>query len=416
MPYMTMGCNGLGNTRYTDFWGWNGSTWVLQSGPGAPINPVPRALAAALYDPGKDEILTWSGLTGTGTAGFISTNYVYAWNPPARQWRGTLPGVRPGARGGFGWTYVPGPGKPVSVLFGGADTVPTLFGGTYVWDSAANTFTAQTGTGPSARGGTNMVYDSLRGQVVLFGGTTTLNQTTTNVTNMGVDYNDTWIGTWDGKNFTWTNAIPNGAADGPPARSWASMAFDGQYVWMTGGMTDGDEKAQQAPGTTSHFFNDVWRWDGTSWTQVIPATGPAGLAAMAMIFDPDHGPGGAGQLLLFGGNFMTGTGNGTVNPNSNTWVWDVAQPGTLNVVSYTTHSGTIQDLPAAAFTVYGPCTTADAVPCTRNPVKAGPSYSAVAEPGFYSVTFTAVTGFTTPATQNLMLDSGGSIAFSANWK
>jgi hypothetical protein len=262
-----------------------------------------------------------------------------------------------------------------------------------------------------------MVYDSLRGQVVLFGGTTTLNQTTTNITTLGVDYNDTWIGTWDGNNFTWRNAIPNGEAGSPPARSWASMAFDGQYVWMTGGMSNGDEKAQQAPGTTAQFFNDVWRWDGASWTKFVPPTGPAGLAAMAMAFDPDHGtsgPGGAGQLLLFGGNFMTGTG--TVNPTANTWVWDVAQPGTLNVVTYTTHSGTIEDMPGASFTVYGPCTSADAVPCTMNPVKATDSYSTGADPGFYSVTFTAVAGYTTPATQNIMLNSGGTITFSANWR
>jgi hypothetical protein len=140
---------------------------------------------------------------------------------------------------------------------------------------------------------------------------------------------------------------------------------------------------------------------------------------MAMAFDPGHGtsgPGGAGQLLLFGGNFMTGTGNGTVNPNANTWVWDVAQPGTVNVVTYTTHSGTIQDLPAASFTVSGPCTSADAVPCKKNPVKATQAYSASADPGFYSVTFTAVSGYTTPATQNIMLNPGETITFSANWR
>jgi hypothetical protein len=265
-----------------------------------------------------------------------------------------------------------------------------------------------------------MVYDSLRGQVVMFGGTTTLNQTTTNVTSNGVDLNDTWIGTWNGSTFTWTNAIPNGAAGSPPPRSWHSMAFDGQYVWMTGGMVNGDEKAQQNPNFTATFLNDMWRWDGASWTQVTVPTGPAGLAAMAMVFDPDHGtggPNGTGQLVLFGGNYMTGTGNGTINPNGNTWVWDVAQPGTVNVVTYTTHSGTIQDLPGASFTVYGPCTSADASPCTKNPVKGSASYTLTgAQPGFYSVTYTAVTGYTTPGTQNIMLNSGGTITFSANWK
>lgn len=305
-------------------------------------------------------------------------------------------------------------------MFGGGDILPTVYNNTYVWDSATNIFTAQSGGGnPPARGGTAMVYDAARGQLVVFGGTTTLNQTTTNVTLVGIDYSDTWIGRWDGNAVTWTNAVPNGAAGNPPARSWHSMAFDGQYVWMTGGMAKGDEKAQQQPGQTAQFFNDLWRWDGAAWNQVIPATGPVALSAMAMIFDPDHGttgPYGAGQLLLFGGNYMTGTGNGTVNATSNTWVWDVAQPGTVNVSTYTTRSGIIETVPDATFTVFGPCNLADAAPCTKNPVAGGPIYSAANQPpGFYSVIYNPVPGYNTPGTQNIMLNPGGAITFSANY-
>jgi hypothetical protein len=435
--FMTMGCNGLGNTRYNDFWVWNGATWISRAVAGAPINPVPRALAGTVYDPVADAILTWSGATGTGNTATVNNNYVYSWSPGSSLWAGMLPGVRPNTRIGYGWSYVPGPGTPVTVMFGGGDILPNVYSDTFVWDSAAGTYTAQSGTGPSARGGVNMIYDSVRGQVVLFGGTTSLNQTTTNVTTAGVDDNDTWIGTWDGKNFTWTNAIPNGASGSPRARSWHSMAFDGQYVWMTGGMAKGDEKAQQVPGKTADFFNDLWRWDGARWTEVTPATGPEKLAAMAMAFDPNHGssgPGGTGQMVLFGGNYITGTGNGTVNANSSTWVWDVAQPGTIRVSTYTTQSGTIQDMPEATFTVFGPCTLADASPCKKKPVDGGPAYSeAGLEPGFYSVAFNAVPGYNTPygtaadpsatppaatsdtGTENIMLGSGGAITFSANY-
>lgn len=89
--YLTMGCNGLGNTRYTDFWSWNGSRWIPEPVPGAPMNPVPRALAQTAYDPSKGAILTWSGATGTGTGGTVNTNYVYSWHPAKREWGGIYP-------------------------------------------------------------------------------------------------------------------------------------------------------------------------------------------------------------------------------------------------------------------------------------------------------------------------------------
>jgi hypothetical protein len=158
---------------------------------------------------------------------------------------------------------------------------------------------------------------------------------------------------------------------------------------------------------------------------------------MAMEFDANRGtsgPGGIGQMVLFGGNYMTGTGNGTVNANASTWVWDAPQSGTVNVSTYTTQPGMIQNVPGAAFTVYGPCTLADASPCTKNPVVGGPAYSAAGlQPGFYSVSFNSVPGYNTPygtaanptaatptatsatGTQNIMLNSGGSITFSANY-
>jgi hypothetical protein len=63
-------------------------------------------------------------------------------------------------------------------------------------------------------------------------------------------------------------------------------------------------------GGYTHDFQypqDTWSWDGTTWTQLQPATAPPGRAGQAMAT--------GSQLVLFGGY----TGSGYLN---DTWVWD----------------------------------------------------------------------------------------------
>ena len=68
----------------------------------------------------------------------------------------------------------------------------------------------------------------------------------------------------------------------PPGRQAAAMAYDPEMrkVVMFGG------------GTISTPLNDTWAWDGKGWTDLHPATTPAGSAA-SMVYDTaDH------QLVL----------------------------------------------------------------------------------------------------------------------
>jgi hypothetical protein len=133
-----------------------------------------------------------------------------------------------------------------------------------------------------------MAYDSALGNMVLFGG----------IAYSGDLLNDTW--TWDGT--TWTQQSP---ATSPSGGSGASMAYDagtGQLV-LFGGY---DPPGLGGPG----FLNDTWTWDGTTWTQLHPATSPPARAFASMAYDA-----GTGQLVLFGGG-ITGTGL------EDTWTWD----------------------------------------------------------------------------------------------
>ena len=215
-----------------------------------------------------------------------------------------------------------------TVLFGGNGL--GMIGDTWLWDGSNWKMASQ--TGPSAREAHSMAYDSVRHQIVLFGGfdgTTALN--------------DTWV--WDG--FKWTQKFPQ---TNPPARSAFGMAYDSahQQVVLFGGevgfnvlndtwVWDGSNWMEKSPKTSpsaraifamaydsAHgqtvlfagfpngpvYLSDTWVWDGSDWTQESPKTSPPLRAGHAMAFDSD-----SGQVLLFGGS------TGTANLND-TWVWD----------------------------------------------------------------------------------------------
>src|SRR5579871_3784963 len=98
-------------------------------------------------------------------------------------------------------------------------------------------------TGPSPRFEAGMVYDSVRGVDVLFGGADTSNT-----------FGDTWV--WNGA--TWT-----ARAGGPGARTLPAMAFDSARgrVVLFGGDNGQD-------------LGDTWEFDGNTWTHMA-STGPS---------------------------------------------------------------------------------------------------------------------------------------------
>jgi hypothetical protein len=107
--------------------------------------------------------------------------------------------------------------------------------------------------------------------------------------------------TWNWDGTTWTQLSP---ATSPPARGSASLAFDsatGQMILFGG-------------NDFSTFFGDTWSWNGTTWTQLTPATSPSGRSEASMAFDPA-----TGQLILFGGLGSSGVLNETWNWNGTTW-------------------------------------------------------------------------------------------------
>jgi hypothetical protein len=129
-------------------------------------------------------------------------------------------------------------------LFGGLNQAGQLLGDTWIWHDSV--WTKIDSTGPAPRADFVLAYDSYRQRVVLFGG-------------VGLDslYGDTW---------EWNNETgwELKATNGPSPRVFAGMAYNG-YGNPSCVLYAGQSGIQN--------FDDVWIWDGQTWTQA-QITGP----------------------------------------------------------------------------------------------------------------------------------------------
>ena len=117
---------------------------------------------------------------------------------------------------------------------------------------------------------------------------------------------------------TWTEQNP---ATSPPARSFASMAFDPATGTMV--LFGGDG--------SSGLLADTWTWNGTTWTKQSPTTSPSARYGASMAYDPA-----TGSMVLFGGY-----GNG--GALSDTWTWQelATTPGAPTGLSATPGNGQV---------------------------------------------------------------------------
>ncbi|MBN1322110.1 MAG: hypothetical protein JXA87_14860 [Thermoleophilia bacterium] len=253
-------------------------------------------------DPSSNKMVLFGG--GTGVS---DLNDTWAYNPAVNNWSELSPsGALPPARSSHAMTCDPVNGR--LILFGGNGDEWTLFGDTWAYDLAANTWAELEPADPlpSARIWHTMIYDPGSGKVVMFGGMTgEVVGVMPNVPFGDESLNDTW--TYDPVANTWTELEPGGAV--PAARGFQAMVYDPstQKIILFGG------------GTATALFNDTWAYDpaANTWTYLDPAGAlPAARGSHAMAYDPT-----TRRIILFGGATLTDRFNDTwaYDPAANTW-------------------------------------------------------------------------------------------------
>jgi hypothetical protein len=142
---------------------------------------------------------------------------------------------------------------------------------------------------PVSRRFSSMVYDEQNKKMVLYGGFD------------GTNYlRDTW--TWNGT--AWTHLDRKNS---PPARMLGTMFYDPiqKKVMLLGGIgrPTRDDRIVR--------YDDMWSFNGTSWTQLTPATKPPARYGARAKFDPA-----TGKVLLFGGK------SAEEKYLDDQWLWD----------------------------------------------------------------------------------------------
>ena len=281
-----------------DTWTWDGANWT-QNHPAQSVPP--RSNSAMAYDSLHSQMVLFGG----DAPGNVVESDTWLWD--GSNWTQSQQ-TGPSARALHAMAFDSQHGQVV--LFGGVSASNGLpLNDTWLWDGSSWTL-AHPQFSPPPRFGVSMAYDSTHGQVVLFGGN-----------NVSTNLGDTWI--WDGAN--WKEITPRNS---PPARSYHEMVYDSahdQIVLFGGGISN---NAQLNAGV----LNDTWLWDGSNWTQAMPANSPPARNRFGMAFDAGHA-----QVILFGGR------DGGSNFLGDTWTWSggpaVTPPPSPTITSVESASG-----------------------------------------------------------------------------
>ncbi len=317
---VVMWCADQGSTAFDHRLVWTGDAWEgapfggppYAGGGGEAILPVYNPVFGE-FDVQTDDRAMWSGTEGNWTQrmmGYAEMGHVINYDPIRDQYSsivmvssfpttvnetivterhpwgfashraGSAPG---GWRGGSQIAFHNGAAHAVS-LGGIADSwegTTYYHNDTALWDGTS-WVSSYPSPSPGGRAGCDLVYDSARGRVVLFGGW---------ITSAG--YADTWE--WDGT--AWTRVLPTG-----PEGLASRLAYDSVRgkVLLYGAPSYGTSRLE------------TWEYDGASWT-LLNSAGPRVTDGASIAYDA-----GLNRVLLFGGKPATG-GSGNYDQ---TFTWE----------------------------------------------------------------------------------------------
>jgi hypothetical protein len=259
-----------GTPSKTDTWAWDGTTWTLltQQGPA-------EFGAGFAFDSDRGVAVLHGGFGSPPWPGGTRPTLGDTWEWNGQTWVQITTNLGPGMRAGSAMAYDP-QHKRVLLHGGVRDlTGNTILSDTWAWDGSS--WQAITNANGPLRVQHQMVYDAKRQVMVLFGGFGPVG--------MGP------VDTWEFDGTQWHQVATNGP---PGARQFPLLAYDPmrETVILYGG-------GQYYPygGPTDKYFDDVWQWNGSAWSEITPpGTQPPAVQAGAGAFDSRRG-----RLVRLGG-------------------------------------------------------------------------------------------------------------------
>ena len=268
-------------TERDHVWRWSGSGWDLVASSG----PPGRNNGAAAFDARRSMAVVAGGARrAAGSSAFEVI--AETWLGSDAGWQ-RMTGAEFDARDHHSMVY--DERRQAVLMFGGIPADRSAAWPSETWQLDEAGWRRIATEGPAGRARTAMVYDSKRGQVVLFGG-------------VGAApapgqpqpfFNDTWIL----EDASWRQV----ATEGPRPRYAHGMVFDeGAGVVL---LYSGAAAHKNAP------LNDMWQWDGAKWTEIrLSGATPGYRYQPVMIYDRRRG-----KTVLHGG--IEGS-------MGDTWEWD----------------------------------------------------------------------------------------------
>ncbi len=241
-------------TPPAETWTWDGANWVQLS---LTTQPSSRSLAAMVYDPMRQRLVLFGGMT---VGSFNRLNDT--WEFDGSTWTRIVTAASPPIRASPGMAY--DAQRQRVVLFGGTTSVDT-------WEYDGTSWTQRAPPlSPVARAAPAMAFDVTNGVSVLFSG---FDPSPTMAA-----LNDTWA--WDGT--SWRRQTTPVA---PPARTGHALVAQQDGLLLFGGST-----------STAVYAADTWLWNGLGWNARVPGTAPTARYLHGMAFDSVRG-----RVVMFGG-------------------------------------------------------------------------------------------------------------------
>jgi hypothetical protein len=235
-----------------DTWEFDGTTWTKVGTDGQAQAGKPMLV----YDAARKQTI----LLGVKTD---NTTVMYGYDAPTHAWTEIKPEKLPTCVNEAAMVYESRSGK--TLVIGGVCSITTPSSDqTWEWDGT-NWTEVDVTNDPSRASGYALAYDSLRNEVIIFGGTTIFAQAPRSTT---MKYSDL---VW---RFVFTFARPS-------PRSLASFTSDSKNgnVWMFGGLNE----------FSTSYVDEMWGYRNGVWFPQSSADMPGACAAPMSAYDKDRG-------------------------------------------------------------------------------------------------------------------------------